>query len=338
MARSIGWPGHVAAQNAVFDGSEPLVTGFIVILVVAAFSGWIRGAAGWTVMGATLVIEGAFFHKSLGELIRRGLGSRHWWRGARGEKRTAEELAKLPDDYVVFHDFAFRRNEHEWHDWNLDHIVIGPTGVFVLETKNTSPARILPVSVDWRTRKAVKQVRRNACDLRDRLVAWSRDDLHDVWVEGWVVYAQDGVSVEKLQEGSTHVLPLRLLVNDIQRRPKRDVDWDQAFRITQALCTHLPEWQKVKFASAIRQAGADHAARMAASRAEDVRRPARQPESPAQLSRLVPEVPSACPLCGAPLVRHVAGRGERRGKAFLGCSKWREKGCVFIHNLEEPAA
>ena len=63
-----------------------------------------------------------------------------WWRhgllrvesffkGARGEECVAGLLARLPDDWHVFHDFKAGRH-------HVDHVLIGPAGVFSVETKN----------------------------------------------------------------------------------------------------------------------------------------------------------------------------------------------------------
>jgi nuclease-like protein len=54
-----------------------------------------------------------------------------WQRGALGERRTARLLDRLTrDGYVVFHDLAVPGSPA-----NVDHLVIGPTGVFVLDSK-----------------------------------------------------------------------------------------------------------------------------------------------------------------------------------------------------------
>lgn len=52
-----------------------------------------------------------------------------WRSGAEGERVVARTLDLLPVDYVVFHDFNTRMG-------NFDHLVIGPTGIFAIETKN----------------------------------------------------------------------------------------------------------------------------------------------------------------------------------------------------------
>jgi hypothetical protein len=54
-----------------------------------------------------------------------------WQRGAQGERRTARLLERLVrDGYVVFHDLAVPDSGA-----NVDHLVIGPSGVFVIDSK-----------------------------------------------------------------------------------------------------------------------------------------------------------------------------------------------------------
>jgi hypothetical protein len=57
-----------------------------------------------------------------------------WRRGAAGERRTARQLDRLTaDGYVVFHDLAVPGSPA-----NVDHLVIGPSGVFVVDSKQWS--------------------------------------------------------------------------------------------------------------------------------------------------------------------------------------------------------
>jgi hypothetical protein len=57
--------------------------------------------------------------------------ARTWQRGAHGERRTARLLDRLTrDGFVVFHDLAVPGSPA-----NVDHLVIGPTGVFVIDSK-----------------------------------------------------------------------------------------------------------------------------------------------------------------------------------------------------------
>jgi hypothetical protein len=57
--------------------------------------------------------------------------ARAWRRGAIGERRTARMLARLErDGWAVLHDLAIPGSRA-----NLDHLVIGPGGVFVVDSK-----------------------------------------------------------------------------------------------------------------------------------------------------------------------------------------------------------
>ncbi|MEA1984023.1 MAG: NERD domain-containing protein [Euryarchaeota archaeon] len=64
------------------------------------------------------------------------------YKGAVGEVRVMDELSKLSDEYYLFNDLHLKLNE--WVHFNgselrsaqIDHLVVGPTGVYVIETKN----------------------------------------------------------------------------------------------------------------------------------------------------------------------------------------------------------
>ena len=52
-----------------------------------------------------------------------------YFKGARGEERVSGILRSLPDGYHVFNDFVALGT-------HVDHVVVGPAGVFSVETKN----------------------------------------------------------------------------------------------------------------------------------------------------------------------------------------------------------
>jgi hypothetical protein len=57
--------------------------------------------------------------------------ARAWQRGAAGERQTARLLDRLGrDGYQVFHDLAMPGSPA-----NIDHLVVGPSGVFVIDSK-----------------------------------------------------------------------------------------------------------------------------------------------------------------------------------------------------------
>lgn len=66
--------------------------------------------------------------------------------GAEGEERVARELSNLPDTYTVINDCRLKfsppvydgRNEDKIYSIQIDHVVVGPTGLYLVETKNWS--------------------------------------------------------------------------------------------------------------------------------------------------------------------------------------------------------
>lgn len=54
-----------------------------------------------------------------------------WRRGAKGERRTARRLRRLGRGWAVFHDLAIPGSHA-----NADHLVIGPPGVFLIDSKH----------------------------------------------------------------------------------------------------------------------------------------------------------------------------------------------------------
>ena len=54
------------------------------------------------------------------------------WKGKFSENLVYNEMLRLPDEYIIFNDLLFKSNEHSTQ---IDHLVVSPYGVFVIETK-----------------------------------------------------------------------------------------------------------------------------------------------------------------------------------------------------------
>ncbi len=59
-------------------------------------------------------------------------------KGSKGEKLVAKYLKELPKEYYVFNDVTLPVKRG-----NIDHIVVGPNGIFAIETKNISGSFIV---------------------------------------------------------------------------------------------------------------------------------------------------------------------------------------------------
>lgn len=88
-----------------------------------------------------------------------------WAAGAAGERATGRVLEGLPDVYEVRHDLKMPGSRA-----NIDHLVIGPSGAFTIETKNYS-AGVTIKGGKARTRgrsmdKEIAQAKRQAETMR----------------------------------------------------------------------------------------------------------------------------------------------------------------------------
>jgi Nuclease-related domain len=174
-------------------------------------------------------------------LGRSARGSRSRERHAEGERRAAAILARLPETYVVFNDFAPAPGHCLPAKWRIDHVVIGPSGVFAIETECSDERRVGPASVSRSTLSQVRSVQRHAAEFRDALSEWSCGSFGDVFVKPMLVYAHDNAYIEKLQEGPVKVIPLKWLATEVTERSFEQLTPDRVYRIAHALFEQLPE-------------------------------------------------------------------------------------------------
>mgnify|MGYP003592915947 FL=1 len=100
----------------------------IVLWGTAAFA--LHGRAGSAVVAAFVLVLAAGYEVHLREIARE---SRFIEGGRRGEQKMAELLAeRLADDHVILNDLELRV-AHERAQ--IDHLVIAPSGIYVIESK-----------------------------------------------------------------------------------------------------------------------------------------------------------------------------------------------------------
>lgn len=109
-----------------------------------------------------------------------------WNKGIAGEKTVASYLNQLPEDYFIFNDVKFPGSYG-----NLDHVVIGPNGIFVIETKNYDGFFIVKED-GWYYKKGNylkksqsqpgKQVMRNVMSLK-KFLEKNNINTYGVWLD-----------------------------------------------------------------------------------------------------------------------------------------------------------
>ena len=110
------WLRHLVAKRTV------ALSAYSVILVAAVIAVAPHDAR----LAAVLFVAGLAFARARGGIARR---YRHATQGAAGELETAKVLALLPASFTVLNDFPLS-------GFNVDHVVVGPTGVWAIETKS----------------------------------------------------------------------------------------------------------------------------------------------------------------------------------------------------------
>jgi hypothetical protein len=120
-------------------------------------------------------------------------------RGARAEEQVGALLDSLPGDrWRVIHDATLGRG-------NVDHIVIGPPGIFTIETKS-HPG---PIRVGRLHGATIAQAQ-----AEGRAIAW----VTGCEVEPIVVYSRAWVDRPGARRKGVRVLPARMLLGHLRRR------------------------------------------------------------------------------------------------------------------------
>jgi Nuclease-related domain len=314
MAISIGNPGYGALKRGALLIAVPVLLGTTLLAAIAGVVAWeLGGSLLWAAaLGCTLIaVELFWIRRTLADMALTVREGENWLRGARGERKVHGELMRLPDEYIVFNDFHPTDPRLGGRArWNLDHVVVGPTGVFVIDAKDYQSRFVHSASRDRHTRENARQVDRCARELKDEMRRWSGGALSDVFVVPVVAYAQEGVHVESLREKHVRVLPLRLLYREIVRHSERAIDMDKANRIARVFYDQMPLNDRIPFEDDLRRYGT--LARTVGDRAE----PNGQFEP---TTANIPPAARRCPKCGSELETYTAKRGPNAGNTFLRC-------------------
>lgn len=153
--------GLSAAYGALGVHIDSTVTAFLVGFLIAVFLGAVWYVVAVSTGGAASLM------------------------GATAERWTAKELASLGPSWRIFHNVPFV-DAFPGHTWevDVDHLVVGPYGVLVVESKfSSSPVDLGAFRLTQRLRDAVRQAKDNA----GRISALLRRDAPDVPVRPVVV-------------------------------------------------------------------------------------------------------------------------------------------------------
>jgi hypothetical protein len=114
--------GEWARVKGTVTGLWPVFLSVFTAGFAAAYAAFVSSSVGIGLFIVSFACVGAGMHFGLARIEK-------FFIGARGEERVCGILAGLSDRYHVFNDFVAG-------GVHVDHVVVGPAGVFAIETKN----------------------------------------------------------------------------------------------------------------------------------------------------------------------------------------------------------
>ncbi len=197
-----GSPGEGARMAGLARLIWPLLaamflTGCVAGVVLGAWMG------GWTTallaaLAGLLLVPGA-------TACQRRIGS--FFKGAAGEEIVARELARLPAGWHVFHALDADGGVLMWRGGDIDHVALGPAGMFVIETKNWRGAVTLAgdeIQVEGAApqRSPLAQARQASSKLQVRL---GRGGIYNAEIVPVVCFAGDNLAAGRGTAGEAVV-------------------------------------------------------------------------------------------------------------------------------------
>jgi hypothetical protein len=241
MARVFGEPGRNAAEKSHKETRRVLLTAFVGMGLFAVIWGYtlnglfpmpklslVGAVLAFAIVVALMSVISNWSLKKIDAIDRNRLA---WRKCAVGEHLVAEVLRGLPNDFIVVNDVTKRLA-------NIDHIVIGPTGVYVIDTKNwkgtvaANGSGELLVNGKATQKPSVKTTLRATMDFQSKLKALAEKDY---FVRGLMVFPLAYVEANFGSTGHIHCLRDERLVDYIQNQTfSTKLDADDIARIKRA--------------------------------------------------------------------------------------------------------
>lgn len=185
---------HARSQARALATRALVIAGVALLALLAA--GALFGLRGWALIAVELgtIAVLAVTHRALGSRFDR------WLQGAEGEELVGEILNGLgADGWHVTHDVSLGRG-------NIDHVLVGPAGIFAIETKSHRGR----ISIDHLDQRMLAQAYAEK-KLLERITGLEVQPLlifSEAWLVGRVPAQRRGVTV----------LPARMLAWYLSRR------------------------------------------------------------------------------------------------------------------------
>ncbi|HEX5753387.1 MAG TPA: nuclease-related domain-containing protein [Archangium sp.] len=140
-----------------------------------------------------------------------------WGKGAEGEEHVAGLLQQLqPHGWAIEHDVKIGARGA-----NIDHLLVGPPGVFVINTKNMGGKVWVAgphLQVNGQPTHHIEKLEAEAKRVREKLTSATRRQT--LWVHGLLVFVKPALTVKK-QPQYVSVLADDMLLSFLLQRPAK---------------------------------------------------------------------------------------------------------------------
>ncbi|MBV9010145.1 MAG: NERD domain-containing protein [Verrucomicrobia bacterium] len=220
---------------ALFEGGL-----FTALIVTRALVSWSALALGLVGLCATIKVC-RDQSRRIDEFERERM---NWRRGAVGEQVVSDTLACLPENYFVLNDVKTSCG-------NLDHVVIGPTGLFAIETKNwrgvvaaDGAGELLTNGSSCSTAEIRKLLRRTML-VREQVMSLTG---RDVYMRAVMVFPRARVEAAFGSTGKVHCVTDERLCSYIEEpafsQKLRSCDVDQICRALEGIARMEPAFDR----------------------------------------------------------------------------------------------
>jgi len=157
-----------------------------------------------------------------------------WKKSAEGEEEVYKELVRLPGEFLFFSDF------HKNRKGNVDFVVIGPTGIYAIESKNTKKGVITldndNIYINGSLFKDIDPLKQ-AYDESIQIQEYLKESLSlSLPVTPVLVFANPGIEMTFCKEKKHGVFVVGIsCLNDIIQKEHHDANY------TRELCKKIKE-------------------------------------------------------------------------------------------------
>lgn len=137
--------------------------------------------------------------------------------GYKGEIDVSKVLDNLPFEYKIIHDIVVDNK------YNIDHLVIGPTGIYTIETKNhrgivSNKGDILYINNKLFEKDIVKQAISEALYIKNKI----ENELKiNIFVKPVIVFANRKTYIKSDEVNGVKTLSIRMLQNYLLKQPRK---------------------------------------------------------------------------------------------------------------------